>query len=72
MSDVLYDVIEYIFVGLIMLIGLIMYLFPKQSTKKALRDSEEAVGKNKRNGLILAIMGAVALAVLVIGKSSMK
>ncbi len=66
------EIIEYCLVGIITLIGLFMFLFPKLNLKPEMRSSEENISKIKRNGLILAIVGAVVLAVLVYAKSQLK
>lgn len=62
-------IIEYFLVGIITVLGLIMFLFPTQSTKQEFKSSEQAVAKTKRNGLVLAIIGVVALAVLIFANS---
>lgn len=50
------------FFGIVMLgLGAFMYLKPKESTKKEMRDSEEAVSKIKRNGKFVFICGVVVI-----------
>ncbi|HOA82089.1 MAG TPA: hypothetical protein PKK61_13665 [Defluviitaleaceae bacterium] len=62
----MYSFLKFIFVAMILILGLIMFLCPKISTKKELRDSEEAVSKTKKSGLILSIVGFLVLAFLIL------
>lgn len=57
----MYDIIPYILSGVLILLGLIMVVLPKQSTKKELRDSEEALKKTRRSGIIVVVLGIVLL-----------
>ena len=59
----MYDIIEFAVIGLLVLTGLFMFLFPEKSTKKELRDNYEAVNKMKSSGLFIAIFGAVAFVI---------
>lgn len=44
---------ESIFGIIMILLGLFMVIFPKQSTKKEMRDDPSAVAKIRRNGFII-------------------
>lgn len=60
----MYDYFGLILVGLITLMGLFMFLFPKMSARKDQRDDEYQVNKIKKNGLILSVVGVIALVFL--------
>lgn len=57
----MYDIIPYVLSGILVLLGLFMVVMPKQSTKKELQDSEDALKKTRRNGVIVAILGIILL-----------
>ncbi|MDE7436073.1 MAG: hypothetical protein K2N01_09705 [Lachnospiraceae bacterium] len=57
----MYDIISYVLSGILVLLGLVMVVLPKQSTKKELQDSEEALKKTRRTGVIVAILGIILL-----------
>lgn len=57
----MYDIISYVLSGILVLLGVVMIVLPKQSTKKELQDSEEALKKTRRTGVIVAILGIILL-----------
>ncbi len=60
----MYDKMGYFLVGIITALGLFMTLAPKISTKKELRDNENEVAKIRKNGIIMSVVGILALIVL--------
>lgn len=55
----MYDYLPYIFALIFLATGLFMTLMPKQSVKKEDRNSEEAIKKSKKNGIILIVIAIV-------------
>lgn len=53
----MYEYIPFIAGGAIFVMGVFMFLNPKQATKKEFRASEEQVKKIKKNGIIMSILG---------------
>lgn len=63
----MYDFLPYIFALIFLALGLFMTFMPKQSVKKEDRNSEDAIKKSKRNGIILIVIAVVfGLATLLI------
>lgn len=57
----MYDLIPVFLGAIISILGLIMAILPKQSTKKEMRDDETAVAKVRRNGIVLIIIGIILI-----------
>ena len=55
----MYDYLPYIFAFIFLVLGLFMAFMPKQSVKKEDRNSEEAIKKSKRNGILLIVIAIV-------------
>lgn len=55
----MYDFLPYIFALIFLALGLFMTFMPKQSVKKEDRNSEDAIKKSKRNGIILIIIAVI-------------
>ncbi len=60
----MYDLIPFILGGLMIVLGLFMFISPVKATKEELRNDEKAVSKTKKSGIIVVFCG---IAVIVIG-----
>lgn len=59
----MYDMMQYILCAVMILFGIFMIAFPKQSTKKQFRDDPQKVGKVRKAGIVWVVCG-VALLIL--------
>lgn len=55
----MYDYLPFIFSLIFLASGLFMTFMPKQSVKKENRNSDEAIKRIKRNGIILSVIAIV-------------
>lgn len=62
----MYEIFEICCPLMACLLGLFMAIFPKTSTKKEKRDDPEAVAKNRKGGIAIAICGAVCTVLLIL------
>lgn len=53
----MYDMMELILAGIMVLFGIFMIACPKQSTKKKYRDDPEKVAKVRKAGIVWVICG---------------
>ncbi|MCL2280772.1 hypothetical protein FWC31_02705 [Candidatus Saccharibacteria bacterium] len=56
-----WDMVQIVSAVIVMVCGLIMIIWPKSSTKKTNRDSEQMVKKTRKSGIILTIAGVLLL-----------
>ncbi len=63
----MYDFIPFILGGLMFVLGLIMAINPKGSTKKELQNDEKMVAKTKKNGFIVIACGISLFVIGIIG-----
>ncbi|MCR4648780.1 MAG: hypothetical protein K5776_06855 [Lachnospiraceae bacterium] len=57
----MYDFIPVVCGVVVFILGLIMSLNPKGSTRKDLRDDNKAVAKTRTSGIVMAFLGVVLL-----------
>lgn len=57
------ELIPFILSAILIILGLFVTIMPKENTKKELRDSEEAVKKTRRSGIVIVGCGIVLLLV---------
>jgi len=62
----MYDYLGYVSAGLVLLVGLIALIFPKQATKEELRDDETAIKKARKYGMLMTIVGFLVLIMLIL------
>lgn len=55
----MYDLIPFILGGLMFVLGLIMAINPKASTKKEFQNDENMIVKTKKNGLVVIACGNI-------------
>lgn len=60
----MYDLIPFFLGGIIILMGLFMFISPVKATKEEFRNDEKMVSKTKKNGIFTFFCG---IAVIVIG-----
>ncbi|MBO4347355.1 MAG: hypothetical protein J5840_06930 [Lachnospiraceae bacterium] len=53
----LYELIPVLLGIIVVVLGLIMAIFPRASTRKDLRDNPKAVAKNRLSGFIMIVLG---------------
>lgn len=62
----LYELIP-VFLGIIVVVlGLIMAIFPRASTRKDLRDNPKAVAKNRISGFVMIVLGILIVILRII------
>ncbi|MBO4309521.1 MAG: hypothetical protein J5856_00480 [Lachnospiraceae bacterium] len=57
----MYEFIPAILGVVIFILGLIMSIFPKGSTRADLREDPKAVNKTKTSGVVMAVLGVILL-----------
>lgn len=62
----MYDYIPYICAAVFFFLGLFMTLMPKQAIKKEERNSEIAIKKARKNGIILTILAIFFILLLIV------
>ena len=62
----MYDLMPLFFGGIMFILGLVMVINPKGSTKKELQNDAGAVSKTKKNGLIVIACGIIVLIIEII------
>lgn len=60
----MYDLIPFILGGLMIVLGLFMFISPVKATKEEFRNDSKMVSKTKRNGIIVILCG---IATIIIG-----
>ena len=63
----MYDYIPFILGGVMFVLGLIMAINPKGSTKKELQNDENMIAKTKKNGFIVIGCGITLFVIGIIG-----
>lgn len=61
----MHDYLPFIFPLIFIVLGIFMTFMPKQSVKKEDRDSDEAIKKSKRNGIVLIVISMVFVLVTI-------
>ena len=62
----MYDLIPFIFGGMILILGLVMVINPKAATNKKLQNDENMVEKTKKSGFIEIACGIVIIIIGII------
>ena len=62
----MYDLMPLFFGGIMFILGLVMVINPKSSTKKELQNDVSAVAKTKKNGFIVIACGIIVLIIGII------
>ena len=62
----MYDYIPLFFGGMMFVLGLVMAISPKSSTKKEFQNDENMLAKTKRNGFIVIACGIIVIVVGII------
>lgn len=57
----MYNLIPIFFGGMMFILGLVMFINPKGSTKKEFQNDESMIAKTKKNGFIVIACGIVVL-----------
>lgn len=57
----MYDLIPVVCGAAIFILGLIMSINPKGSTRKDLREDKNAVAKTKTSGVVMAVLGVLLI-----------
>ncbi|MCM1082804.1 MAG: hypothetical protein NC393_03800 [Clostridium sp.] len=55
----MYDMMQYVLSACMVLFGIFMIAFPKQSTKKEYRDDPKKVGKVRKAGIVWVVCGVM-------------
>ena len=58
----MYNYIPFILATIFILLGIFMAVKPEKAVKKELANSEEALKKSKRNGIIIIVLGLILAA----------
>ena len=57
----MYDLLPYIFSVIFIVLGGCMFFIPQKCLKEADRNSEEAIKKAKRNGVIIMVIAVILM-----------
>ncbi|MCM1286951.1 MAG: hypothetical protein NC240_01485 [Clostridium sp.] len=57
----MYDMMQYVLSACMVLFGIFMIAFPKQSTKKEYRDDPKKVGNVRKAGIVWVVCGMLLL-----------
>ena len=60
----MYDLIPCFFGGMMILLGLYMFICPVKATKESLRSDNKMVSRTKRNGIVVICCGILAIAIM--------
>jgi uncharacterized membrane protein HdeD (DUF308 family) len=62
----MYDFIPFILGGMMFVLGLIMAINPKASTKKEFQNDENMIAKTKKNGFVVIACGIIFILIGII------
>lgn len=62
----MYDLIPFFFGGIIFILGLVMVINPKGSTKKEFQNDENKIAATKKNGFIVVACSVILLIIGII------